>query len=456
MQMIQHLLQLGLLTVSTALMAADDHPVRLVIIDPGHFHASLLQKEMDPSISPRVSVYAPLGPELIDYLNRISSFNNRSENPTRWQIELRTSGDSMGEMLRSKPGNVVLFTGRNRGKIDRILASLEAGINVLADKPWIIASADMPKLAKALELADRKGLIGYDIMTERFEVTSLLQRELVNDRTVFGQQEKGTAADPGIRAHSIHHVMKMVAGLPLQRPTWFFDVNEYGEALSDVGTHVVDLVQWTAFPDQALDYQKDVNVLTGKSWPLVLTQAQFQQVTGKPQFPASLTPWIRDGRLEYGCNNSVEYTLRGVHVKLDILWNWEAAAGAGDVYEARFRGSKASIELRQSEKEKHVPELYVVPANAGVRDEVKTSLLRKIEALQTLWPGVTMEDRGAEMRIVIPAKFRVGHEAHFTQVANRFYGFMKSPQTLPAWERPNMLVKYFISTKGVELGHASR
>ena len=33
---------------------------------------------------------------------------------------------------------------------------------------------------------------------------------------------------------------------------------------------------------------------------------------------------------------------------------------------------------------------------------------------------------------------------------------MKSPGSMPAWERPNMLVKYYISTKGVEMSRKSR
>ncbi len=83
----------------------------------------------------------------------------------------------MGEMLRARAGNIVVFTGRNRGKIDRIIAALKAGLNVLADKPWIITSADLPKLEEAL--AARSNLAAYDIMTERYEVTSEIQRELV-------------------------------------------------------------------------------------------------------------------------------------------------------------------------------------------------------------------------------------------------------------------------------------
>ena len=57
----------------------------------------------------------------------------------------------MERMLREKPGNVVVLSGRNRGKMDRILAAVEAGLNVLADKPWLIAASDFPKLERALD-----------------------------------------------------------------------------------------------------------------------------------------------------------------------------------------------------------------------------------------------------------------------------------------------------------------
>ena len=406
-------------------------PARLMVVDPGHFHASLLQREMYPSLARRVSVYAPLGPELLDYLNRVSLFNQRKENPTLWDLDVHTSSDPMGEMLREHPGNAVVFSGKNRAKIDRIVASLDAGIHVFADKPWIIVSKDISKLERALDTAERKGLAAYDIMTERFEITSILQRELVNTPAVFGVQEQGTESDPGVYAKSIHHVMKIVAGVPLRRPTWFFDTAEYGEGLADVGTHVVDLVQWTAFPDQALDYKKDVRMISGKRWPLSMTKKQFEQVTGEPEFPPALEKDIHEGKFDYYCNNSVSYALRGVHVKMDILWNWEAPAGGGDVYEAAFRGSKARVEIRQGAAEKWLPELYVVPANNSVRTEVADAVKTKLAALQTQWPGVSMEMPGTDIHIVIPAKYRVGHEAHFAQVANKFFAYMASPNSMP-------------------------
>jgi len=132
--------------------------MRLIVLDPGHFHATLLQKDMYPELAPRVSVYSPLGTELMDYLYRVSLFNSRSENPTQWELDIHCSSHSFDELLRDRAGDIVVFTGRNRGKIDRMLSTMSAGLHVLADKPWIISSDEMPKLERALDLAESKGI----------------------------------------------------------------------------------------------------------------------------------------------------------------------------------------------------------------------------------------------------------------------------------------------------------
>jgi predicted dehydrogenase len=425
--------------------------VKLVIVEPGHYHAALIQQDMYPQVSPRVSVYAPLGPELLDYLGRVSLFNLRAENPTRWELDVHTGPGFLDRMLRERPGNVVVFAGRNREKIGRIVQSLDAGYNVLADKPWIIASADLPKLASALELAQRKGLVGYDVMTERYEITSILQKELVNTPDVFGRLVAGSKAEPAVTARSIHHLMKVVAGVPLRRPAWFFNIEECGEGIADVGTHVVDLVQWTAFPAVQVDYRTEIQMLSARRWPTVINRTQFGQVAGETGFPAHLAKWVKDGQLEYYSNNSVHYTVRGLHVQLDILWNWEAPEGSGDVYEATFRGTLSRAEIRQAKEEKFRPELYVRPNSAALREPVFAALRKKLHALQKEWPGVDMTVEGAQAHIVVPEKYRVGHEAHFAQVTRAFLGYLNDPESLPAWEKSNMLVKYYICAKGVEL-----
>jgi predicted dehydrogenase len=45
--------------------------------------------------------------------------------------------DFLDRIRDEPPGGVAIFSGRNRSKIDRIIAALEAGLHVLADKPAI-------------------------------------------------------------------------------------------------------------------------------------------------------------------------------------------------------------------------------------------------------------------------------------------------------------------------------
>jgi predicted dehydrogenase len=429
--------------------------VRLMTVDPGHFHAALVQKEMYPGVARRVDVYAPLGWDLFEHLNRVASFNRRAERPTNWDLEVHSSADYFERMLKERPGNVVILSGRNRGKIDRIAASVKSGLNVLADKPWILASADIPKLEALLADADAKGLVAYDIMTERFEITTILQRELVTDRAAFGEIVPGTAAEPGVYMESVHHLMKTVAGAPNIRPAWFFETAEQGEGASDIGTHLVDLVQWTLFPNQPIDYRSDIRVVAAQRWPTWIPEADFRRVTNTPRFPESLAGSVKDGRLEYYCNTLVSYALKGVQVKLNVIWDWEAPDGAGDTHFASYRGTRSKVEVRQTKADAFVPELYVTPARADLKPEVLAAVQGRIAALQKTYPGVGVEDRGAELRISIPQKFRVGHEAHFAQVTEHFLAYLRDRRTLPAWERPDMIAKYFVTTSGAELSRKS-
>jgi predicted dehydrogenase len=263
----------------------------------------------------------------------------------------------------------------------------------------------------------------------------MLQRELVNDKDVFGTAVSGSKDEPGVYMESVHHILKLVAGVPNLRPAWFFDIAEQGEALSDVGTHLVDLVQWTLFPESAIDWRQNIQMLGASRWPTPITAEQFRQVTGE----------AGAGR-DYYCNTQVSYALDGVHVKLDVLWRWEAPQGTGDTHVAIYRGTKARVEVRQGAAEHYRPELYVVPGDPVSRKAAG----ERIREIASRYPGVAAEDRGAEIRVTIPDRFRVGHEAHFAQVTNRFFDYLRG-EAFPAWENPNMVAKYFVSTRGVEM-----
>ena len=425
--------------------------VQLITLDPGHFHAALVQKRMYPNVAKKVDVYAPLGFDLTEHLNRIARFNNRSEDPTSWQVEVHTGPDYFERLIREHPGNAVVISGRNRGKIDRIKACVEAGLSVLADKPWIIDVDDLTKLEQTLEKAARRDVIAYDIMTERYEIATLLQRELVNDSELFGSMVKGTQQEPAVIMDGVHHLMKTVAGVPNLRPAWFFDVGQQGEGLADTGTHLVDLVQWILFPEQPIDYRKDITMLAAERWPTAIGRAQFRNVTGEADFPKFLSDRVNADRLDLYCNGSVSYAIRGIQVKVKVGWDYESATGAGDTHYAGFRGTKSRVEIRQGKEEKYRTEIYVVPNSNDARDELSQALRKHIERLQTKYPGVSVEAQEGRFRISIPDKYRVGHEEHFAQVTDRFLEYFKNPKAMPSWEKANMLSKYYVTTKAVEM-----
>jgi len=430
--------------------------VRLMTLDPGHFHAALVQKEMYAGVSPRVDVYAPLAPDLLAHLSRIAAFNTRAASPTAWELEIHAGPDSEARLLKERPGNVVVLSGKNDRKMARIHAAVNAGLNVLADKPWVLTPDQLPMLEEALDTAERKGLVALDIMTERHEITSLLQRELVNDREVFGEPVTGSEREPGVFMESVHYLCKLVAGQPLRRPPWFFDVRQQGEGLTDVGTHLVDLVPWMLFPGQGIDQHKEVELRTAKRWPTVMSRTDFQRVTGESEFPAYLRPQIEHDKLNYFCNTQVGYKLRGIHVRLNILWDFEASAGSGDTHLAVFRGTRARVEVRQGKEQNFRPELYVVANDPGQRPATHAALDRKVRSLAGLYPGLGIVQTGVELQVTIPDSYRIGHEAHFAQVTGQFLQYLKDPRSLPVWEKANMLAKYAVTTRGVELSQEGR
>jgi predicted dehydrogenase len=424
--------------------------LHIVTLAPGHFHAALIQKEALAELADEAFVYAPLGADLSAHLNRIAGFNNRQKNPTRWKLRVYAGCDYWERMLEERPGQVVVLSGINRGKIDRIAELAARGLHVLADKPWIIEAADMPKLEAAFDAAARTGAVIFDGMTQRFEITALVQRELVSDPEIFGEPLPGSPEDPAVTLESVHCLLKLVAGVPNQRPAWYFDIHQQGEGLADVGTHLVDQVQWILFPEQALDYRADIRVLGGSRRPTIISEDNFRRVTGERGFPDFLHSAVRPDGLHYFCNNTVTYTLRGIHVKMDVRWDFEAPPeGGGDSETAVFRGSRASVEVRQGREENFRPEVYVVPC-AGAPD-VSAALSRRVAALEQRWPGVAVEPLPGRFRIAIPHALRIGHEAHFALLIGRFLQYVKNPGTMPAWEAPGMLSKYYVTTKGVEL-----
>lgn len=428
------------------------NPVRLITLDPGHFHAALFQKDKLPGVSDEVLVYAPLGADLTAHLNRIALFNSRADDPTCWKLEVHARNDFLEHLLRDQaPGQVVVISGRNRDKIVQVRQLVHRGFHVLADKPWILQPHQLAQLQEALDDAEQKGVAAWDAMTQRYEITCLLQRELVQDPAVFGECQSGSPAQPAVELESLHYLSKEVAGIRSLRPPWFFDIHEQGEGLTDVGTHLIDLVQWTLCPGQELDCERDLLVCQAARWPTQLTVAQFRHVTGQEVIPGSLEHGGDSGLLQYFANNSVTYSLRGVHVRVRVRWDFAALGSEKESGSAIYRGTRATVEVRQGPEEGYRPEVFIRPGSTAELADVRSALERKIQAWQRVYPGLCLHERSGQFQVIIPECLRVGHEAHFALLSRQFLEYVRNPGSLPKWEKSHMLAKYFVSTTGVAL-----
>jgi predicted dehydrogenase len=423
--------------------------VKLITLDPGHFHAALVQKSMYKQIDPVVHVYAPQGPDVQDHLDRIAAFNARPENPTSWVEQVYTGPDFLEKMLSEKKGNVVVISGKNSLKTDYIYKSVNDGLHVLADKPMLIVPEKFPLLVKAFEMAKKKGVFLYDIMTERYEITTILQKELAAIEEVFGRLETGTPDNPAVTKESVHHFYKTVAGQVNKRPGWFFDPAQRGEDLADVSTHLVDLIQWECFPEQAIDYRKEIRMLSARRWTTPMTAEQFTEVTGLAAWPDYLLPYVKDGLLQVVANGEMNYTLRGVCAKVSVTWKYQAPAGAGDMHYSILRGSRSNLIIQQGPREKYRPTLYVQTLGG---EETDRALHKAISAtLQGTYPGIGLEPQGpGYWKIRIPDAYVVGHEEHFAQVTEQFLKFLKEGKMLD-WEVANMIAKYYTISQALKM-----
>ena len=425
--------------------------VKLITLDPGHFHAALVQKEMYEQVSPVVHVYAPKGPDVQDHLKRINGFNTRTDSPTQWDEKVYMGDDFLEKMIAENKGNVVVTSGNNPKKTDYIYQSINAGFNVLADKPMVIAPEKFDLLVDAFAKAKQNNVLLYDVMTERYEITTILQKELASTPSLFGQLTKGTPDKPAITKESVHHFFKYVAGNPIKRPGWFFDLNQRGEGLVDVSTHLIDLVQWECFPEQIINYKRDIEMLSAKHWTTDMTLEQFSKVTRLGAFPEYLQGFVDGDKLSVFCNGQMIYKIKGVHAKVSVVWNYQAPEGAGDTHYSIMRGTLCDLIIQQGKDEGYKPTLYI---QAPEGSDIEATLTKTVtQDLQKKYPGIDIEKLADNRwKVSVPKKYHIDHEAHFAQVTEKYLQYLINGK-LPEWEVPNMIAKYYTTTQAIKMAN---
>lgn len=422
--------------------------VILMTLDPGHFHAALIQKTMYPEVDSMVYVFAPQGAEVADYLSKIDGYNGRQEEPADWNTEVYLGDDFLEKMIEQKPGNVMVVAGKNSKKVDYILAAVKAGINVYADKPLVINDEGFAKLEEAFKVAKENDVMIYDIMTERFEETTAMQKQFSMIPEVFGELVNGTPEDPAISKESVHHFSKIVSGKPLTRPAWFFDVEQEGEGIVDVTTHLVDLVQWEAFPEKIIE-RSDIEMLKARHWTTTLTPKEFEKVTKLTNYPEYLKKDLVGGNLNVLSNGEILYKIKGKHAKVSVIWNFEAPEGTGDTHYSIMRGTKANLIIKQGKPENYKATLYIeLKSLENGKELIEKAISRTIDKT---FSETTVEQISANVwKVNIAEKYKLGHEAHFAQVTRNYLNYLKNGK-LPEWEIPNMLTKYYTTTTAYKM-----
>lgn len=430
-----------------------ENEVKIINMNPGHFHAGLIHLHDYAQVDSVVHVYAPEGEEVESYLSMVERFNTRDTNPTNWQAEVYRGDDYLSRMLEEKPGNVMVVAGNNARKIEYISSAVENGINVLADKPMIIKPDQFSTLKETLENADEQGLVVNDMMTERNEITSILQKELSQIPELFGELKPGTPEEPAITKESVHFFYKTVAGETLIRPAWFFDVGQQGESIVDVSTHLVDLIMWQLFPEEPIDYNNEddsIEVVHARTWDTDLTQSEFELITTQNNFPEYLMQDVaNDTVLTMTANGEFVFKVRGVYGKVSAQWGFTNPDG-GDTHFSVLRGSLADLVVRQDIEQDFTATLYVEPTENADSDNFESLLGNVLEDLQDSYPGLGLENTDFGYKITIPDELSETHEEHFTRVTERYLDALVEG-SLPEWERTNLLTKYFITTRAYEL-----
>jgi hypothetical protein len=204
-------------------------------------------------------------------------------------------------------------------------------------------------------------------------------------------------------------------------------------------------------PEQEIDYTKDIEFTSAKRWATPIPLDKYRLVTGKDEYPSFLKKDISNDTLQVYSNGELNYKLNGVNCRVSVVWNFMAAVGTegtGDTHYSVVKGTKANVEIRQGAEQGYKPMLYV---GSKMSDDAETesTLRRVLRSLSDKYPGLDVQKCGDhEWQVVIPAEIVKTHEQRFSSVMQVYLDYLKQGE-IPAWERSQMISKYYTTTKAL-------
>jgi hypothetical protein len=308
-----------------------------VFYEPGHFHAALTLRTPNPRLAPDIHVYATPGPERQAFVTLVESFNTRAEHPTHWRLHLHDSPQLLQRLVADGHGDFVVLAGRNNTKLETMASLTQAGLHVLADKPWLTDSWQLPYL---VQVTAGRGRHGPDDGAAR--VRARLIAQVVHTPELFGTFVTQESAAPAIDIASVHHLYKRVNDA-VATPGMVLRYRPSGRWVVDVQSHMVEQAQWWVLGEAEGDGEHDIVLDSVRCWTTPVPLALFHESTGLDAYPEALQSSVRDGVLQYACNGEIRYRLRGVSVRQTAEWRQREPEGSGDLHRLTIRGSRCHV-----------------------------------------------------------------------------------------------------------------
>ena len=387
---------------------------RALFYEPGHFHAALTLRTPNPRLAPDIHVYATPGPERDAFLTLVERFNTRADRPTHWRLHLHDGAHLLQRVVAEGQGDFVVVAGRNDTKLETIASLTQAGLPVLADKPWLTASQQLSYLAQVTT----GPCVAMDLMTGPYSLRTQVMAQVVHTPELFGTFVTHEGPTPAIELASVHHLVKQVNGQPLQRPGWYYDTAVQGDGVVDVQAHMVAQVQAWVLGEAGGEVERDIVLDSAHCWPTAVPLDLFRESTGQDTYPEALHPAVQDGVLQYACNSEIRYRFRGIHVRQRAEWRQREPERTGDLHRLTLRGSRCEVRLRQDEATGYRATLLLHPAAGVALDPI---LQRVLAQWQERFPGLACAPAAAGgVRLLLPAALDQGHESHFALALNAF------------------------------------
>lgn len=276
-------------------------------------------------------------------------------------------------------------------------------------------------------------------MTERYEIATLLQKEFLAEKNIFGRIRIEEDGGPSVFKECVHHLYKIVNKKPLVRPVWYFDIDIQGEGIVDTTIHLADMTQWMLYPGSPIDYENDIELVEARRWATGVPLDKFVKITGAGKFSQSIQKYVADDTLNYFCNGELIYRLKGVPVHLREIWYLDEPAGGGDTHRSLIKGTLSDLMIRQLPEHGFQTELLIVPREE--KSQVEKAVQKCLSSWSARYPGVSATREKNALLIKIPDGLRTTHEQHFCQVRDTFLEHLDK-STEPAEHRACMVAKY--------------